>query len=108
LIAKTREAETLVSQLIKLAVPVLLLALGGCESKPYRYCFSDTVEEDGGYFYEFDGGYFYEFDGGYFYEFDGGYFYEFDKDRGPKRHVVVCRSGVECSTTNNTACVPPP
>ena len=37
----------MIDRLLKIAGLILLLALCGCESKPYRYCFSDTVEEDG-------------------------------------------------------------
>ena len=69
---------------------VILAAALGCAPKPHRYCFSDQVEEDGGYFYERDGGYFYERDGGYFYERDGAFIYE----RDGRSFAVICRRGV--------------
>ena len=103
----------MIPQMLKIFSLLVLVALTGCASKPYRYCFAGTAEEDGGYVYEFDGGYVYEFDGGYVYEFDGGYVYEFDSlkeidaDRGSNKHPVICRAGVECSPEEHTKCMPP-
>ena len=83
-------------------IALLAFGLSGCASKQ-RHCYSDQVEEDGGYFYERDGGYIYERDGGYIYERDGGYVYERDggyfweRDFGLGGVAIVCRSGVRVS-----------
>ena len=91
--------------LMVLALAVVLMT-SACTPKPHRYCYSNLVEEDGGYFYERDGSYFYERDGsylyerdgGYFFERDGGYFYERDGsyfyERDGRSYALVCRGGV--------------
>lgn len=79
---------------------LLTIAMSGCQDRPHRYCFPNTFEEDGGYFYEKDGGFFYERDGGYFTERDGGYFYEKDGgylyERDGVSYALICRGGVRC------------